>query len=199
LLESHLVDHLIYFLPFQAAERRARDEKACGSGALAEREAAKAAKDSIEDKVIDLTDDDSDPDVIVVDRPPSVSGPSKIAISSPSKQLPSSIMITSAKNRVASSSRPANANANLSVPSSTLNRPNPYPKPTKQDQKAALSQWACSTCTLLNDPRSLQCDACLSNRPPDEAAGWTCMTCGEVGMPHQFWTCRFCGTMKTQS
>ncbi|KAF5384917.1 hypothetical protein D9615_001122 [Tricholomella constricta] len=47
-------------LAAQAAERRARDEKGCASGAEADREAAKAAKESIEDRVIALTMDDSE-------------------------------------------------------------------------------------------------------------------------------------------
>ncbi|KAG6851382.1 hypothetical protein H0H93_005780 [Arthromyces matolae] len=57
-------------LAAQAAERRARDEKSCASGALAEAEAAKAAKDSIEDRIIDLTVDDfSDPEPTSRKRP----------------------------------------------------------------------------------------------------------------------------------
>ncbi|KAG6846042.1 hypothetical protein H0H87_006406 [Tephrocybe sp. NHM501043] len=67
-------------LSAQAAERRARDEKSCASGALADREAEKAAKDSIEDHVIDLTLSDSDPEVVVVDRKLPIAGPSKAHI-----------------------------------------------------------------------------------------------------------------------
>ncbi|KAL4252508.1 hypothetical protein ABKN59_002755 [Abortiporus biennis] len=52
-------------LAAEAAERRARDEKACGTGQLAQHEAEKAAKDSIED-VIDLTQD-SEPEVELVE------------------------------------------------------------------------------------------------------------------------------------
>jgi len=45
-------------LALRAAERRKRDETACGSGSFALREAAKAAKSSLVDKVvIDLTND----------------------------------------------------------------------------------------------------------------------------------------------
>ncbi|KAF5312787.1 hypothetical protein D9619_002813 [Psilocybe cf. subviscida] len=42
-------------LAAKAAERRIRDEKSCASGADAEREAAKVAKDSVVNNVIDLT------------------------------------------------------------------------------------------------------------------------------------------------
>ncbi|KAI9057777.1 WLM-domain-containing protein [Trametes sanguinea] len=59
-------------LAAEAAERRARDEKACASGAVAEAEAEKAARESVRDDVIDLTGDDSDhspePDILVVDE-----------------------------------------------------------------------------------------------------------------------------------
>ena len=35
-------------------------------------------------------------------------------------------------------------------------------------------------------------------RPP-EPKGWDCMSCGEKGMPHEFWTCTFCGMVKQDS
>ncbi|KAI0673725.1 WLM domain-containing protein [Trametes maxima] len=64
-----------------AAERRIRDEKACGLGAQAQAEADKAAKESVQDDVIDLTldDDDNDgtndsspePEIIIIDDAPS--------------------------------------------------------------------------------------------------------------------------------
>uniref|UniRef100_A0A8H7Y6U7 WLM domain-containing protein n=1 Tax=Psilocybe cubensis TaxID=181762 RepID=A0A8H7Y6U7_PSICU len=48
-------------LASRAAEKRLRDEKSCGTGAEAQREVAKAAKESVTNKVIDLTlDDDMD-------------------------------------------------------------------------------------------------------------------------------------------
>ncbi|TCD62153.1 hypothetical protein EIP91_007281 [Steccherinum ochraceum] len=54
-------------LAAEAAERRAKDEKACASGETADREAAKAAQESIEDTIIDLTGD-SDEDVEAQDK-----------------------------------------------------------------------------------------------------------------------------------
>ncbi|KAI0828912.1 WLM domain-containing protein [Trametes gibbosa] len=67
-------------LAAEAAERRVRDEKACASGALAQAEAAKAAQESVQDDVIDLTGDDSDaspePEIIIVDDSPSSSSSS---------------------------------------------------------------------------------------------------------------------------
>ncbi|KAJ7665209.1 WLM domain-containing protein [Mycena polygramma] len=168
-------------LAARAAERRARDEKACGSGELAQREADKAAKESIEHDAIDLTlDSDDDSDVIVVDAP----GPSKVAIPQSKKVAVSTV------------ARPA-----PKAPASTLKskpvreRPAPIPPPAKK----ARSEWSCRTCTLINSAMVLQCDACLTERPPDETIGWACLACGETGMPYDFWTCTACGVMKTTS
>ncbi|KAH9849274.1 WLM domain-containing protein [Lenzites betulinus] len=67
-------------LAAEAAERRIRDEKACASGAVAQAEAAKAAQESVQDDVIDLTGDDSDgspePEIIIIDESPSPSSSS---------------------------------------------------------------------------------------------------------------------------
>ncbi|KAJ3507915.1 hypothetical protein NLJ89_g6036 [Agrocybe chaxingu] len=60
-------------LAARAAEQRLRDEKSCASGVVAQREAEKVAKESVESKVIDLTLDDdnyaaveSDDNIIIV-------------------------------------------------------------------------------------------------------------------------------------
>lgn len=60
-------------------------------------------------------------------------------------------------------------------------------------------QWACPVCTLINDAIVLQCVACLSEKPSSMSSGWTCLTCGESGIPHQLWACQSCGTIKTES
>ncbi|KAJ7146267.1 WLM domain-containing protein [Mycena epipterygia] len=166
-------------LAAQAAERRARDEKACGSGELAQREADKAAQESIEHKVdIDLTlDSDDDSDVIVVDAP----GPSKLAIPQ------------SKKVAVSTAARPGIKPGPKSKIS--RDRPAPYLAPAKKSS----AEWTCRVCTLRNSPIMLQCDACLAERPPDETIGWACVACGETGMPPDFWTCRACGKMKLTS
>ncbi|CCM03643.1 uncharacterized protein FIBRA_05787 [Fibroporia radiculosa] len=69
-------------LAADAAERRAHDEKACASGSAAEREAAKAAQDSVEDKVIDLTlNDNSEPENVArsISRTSSRTDPNRAA------------------------------------------------------------------------------------------------------------------------
>lgn len=154
-----------------------RDEKSCASGPVAQREAEKAANNSIQSKVIDLTLDDendhrqdpgSDSAVIIVEdgKPPSsIAGPSSIPqrISKSNPSFKDTIRKTS--------SRP----------------------------QAELVEWSCQYCTLLNPYIALQCEACDMRRPFDEREGWTCSTCTQSGNPHDFWMCQFCGTIKPRS
>ncbi|KAJ7044965.1 WLM domain-containing protein [Mycena alexandri] len=190
-------------LAARAADRRARDEKACGSGQLAQQEADKAAKESIEHKAIDLTldSDSDDSDVIVVDARSTVAGPSKVAIpqskkvavstaARPTSKLPPR---TAAKSLVSATTKSLTASSLKSQP--FRERPAPTPPPAKKSR----NDWTCRTCTLINPAMALQCDACLTQRPPDDSIGWACLTCGETGMPPDFWTCRTCGTVKLTS
>jgi hypothetical protein len=144
---------------FKAAERRKRDEVVCGSGSLALREAAKAAKTSVVDKVmIDLTNDDDD---------------------------------TFATHGTSGSESGSSWLQPTSGSTRARNTPNPGP--------SADGQWTCPVCTLINASLALQCDACLAVRPIDTSVGWACATCGERDIPHEFWSCRFCGAIKTHS
>ncbi|KAG6830343.1 hypothetical protein H0H92_001136 [Tricholoma furcatifolium] len=90
-------------LAAQAAERRARDEKSCASGVVADREAAKAAKESIED-VIDLTLEDSDSDEMTVKTP--VAGTSKLSTGIIKPAISPSSPIASSSNHPGNSSTP---------------------------------------------------------------------------------------------
>ncbi|KDQ63176.1 hypothetical protein JAAARDRAFT_188782 [Jaapia argillacea MUCL 33604] len=189
-------------LAAEAAERRAGDEKACGYGLLAQQEAAKAARDSVEDKVIDLTgDSDGDSDIIVVDdkspkplRPPQAGGaPSRRPRPNPSSN---SVMAT----KISGSSK------EWSCPACTLSNKPDAARCDACDAIRPVSQnpsggWSCATCTLLNEPGAFRCEACDSIRPsqPGPSSGWTCAACGGADMPHDFWTCTFCGTVKTSS
>ncbi|KAI9570176.1 WLM domain-containing protein [Boletus coccyginus] len=145
-------------LAARAAERRKRDEVVCGSGSLALREAAKAAKSSVVDNaIIDLTNDGDD---------------------------------TFATHRTLGSKSGSSWQPTFG-PSRARNTPNPGP--------SADGQWTCPTCTLINAGLALQCDACLAIRPIDTSVGWACATCGERDIPHEFWSCRFCGAIKVHS
>ncbi|KAJ6520355.1 WLM domain-containing protein [Mycena sanguinolenta] len=164
-------------LAARAAERRARDEKACGSGDIAHQEADKAAKESETHDAIDLTldSDEDDSDVIIV-------GPSKVAIPQSKKAAAST------------AARPTPVA--VKVESKSVR---PRPAATPPPAKKSRSEWTCRTCTLINSAMALQCDACLTVRPPDDLIGWACYACGETGMPKDFWTCRACGTVKLTS
>ncbi|KIJ66395.1 hypothetical protein HYDPIDRAFT_109416 [Hydnomerulius pinastri MD-312] len=159
-------------LAARAAERRRRDEVECGSGSLALREAAKAANASVENKVvIDLTkDDDNFAPVTAGSSKPQVAGPSKTQ--RPTAQP--SRLLTSQANGFHQAQQP------------------------HADKNSADEQWSCPTCTLINQRLALQCGACLTERPRD-TTGWACLTCGESDMPHELWSCRFCGAIKTES
>ncbi|EGN93180.1 hypothetical protein SERLA73DRAFT_190082 [Serpula lacrymans var. lacrymans S7.3] len=171
-------------LAAQAAERRKRDEVACGSGATAQKEAAKAAKESVGSKVfIDLTNDIDDFD------PTTAAGPSRRTTSSST-----STVISGSNKPSEPSCGPAVRLTKSRLVGNTISGPH-----QKGKSSTSVGKWTCPSCTLENDPFALQCDACLSERPHEPSHGWTCVICREEDIPHEFWSCRFCGNIKAES
>ncbi|KIJ47862.1 hypothetical protein M422DRAFT_28664 [Sphaerobolus stellatus SS14] len=167
-------------LAAEAAERRARDEKSCGSGhgIDAEKEAQRAAQNSI----VDIIDVDALPDE--PQQPPK------------RERSPDIILLDEDPTSTVKNSRHTVTSTERSV--SKL--PAANAKSTQAPSKSSIQsgEWTCNLCTLINAPLALQCDACATLRP-QSSSGWTCLSCGERGMGHEFWSCRSCGWVKVTS
>ncbi|KAF9055986.1 WLM domain-containing protein [Panaeolus papilionaceus] len=189
----------------RAAEQRIRDEKACASGASAQREVEKAELQSSQTvkNFIDLTLDDdnlgpvyagdSDDEVIIVKdvhpAPPKSTANAAAGTSRP-RPVPGQQL---------SNTTTGSASSSVTSKVSTRNVSNPPVKSGKAAAKLPVLEWSCDTCTLLNQPQTTECEACGIRKPPDETEGWGCLVCGQTGIPHDFWTCTFCGQMKLRS
>lgn len=202
----------------QAAERRKYDEIACGWGiALSLHEVERAANESIKD-IIDPDDSPLEPwscpactlhnEPIVLQcaacftvRPrnlPGIANKSRAvaeqsSIRNPSGSISDSRYIERGQSRVNADKQPNNAKKSSH---STLHS---HQSVNANATPADSGQWSCISCTFTNDRQTNHCAVCLKERPGDPSVGWRCMTCGEAGMPHEFWSCRFCGAIKTES
>ncbi|KAL5523729.1 hypothetical protein ACEPAG_7902 [Sanghuangporus baumii] len=204
-------------LAVQAAQRRARDEKSCGtSKEIARKEVEKAAKDSIEDKADTLeksvSQDYSESSTketnqftadVLLDQ-----SECSCAICTLDNLASATQCLACLSERPVRDGRPHQSITNArhaatSAQNQELCESSDFPKPVlskKLERRVVDVGWACPACTLLNPNHFLQCTACSTLRPRCVLKdGWTCMTCGEVGMPHEFWSCRFCGSVKENS
>ncbi|OCB88404.1 hypothetical protein A7U60_g4445 [Sanghuangporus baumii] len=197
-------------LAVQAAQTRGTSKK------LARKEAEKAAKDSIEDRADTLEE------TVSQDYPESSTKETNqftadvlldlsvwsCAICTLDNLASATQCLACLSERSARDKRPHESinNALHAVTSTQNQAPLESPdnlKPVhskKVELKTVDVNWACPTCTLLNPNHFLQCSACSTVRPRYVSKdGWRCMTCGEVGIPNEFWSCRFCGSIKESS
>lgn len=74
-------------------------------------------------------------------------------------------------------------------------------RPSQADTLVLLSgEWQCPTCTLLNLPHILRCEACTSPKPVSvsskDGKGWMCEFCGSGPRDMSFWSCGECGWVR---
>lgn len=197
----------------QAAERRARDEKACAAGSDALVEAQKAAEQSILTQAIEVDDEPSSEDEATV-APKSGSVIDVIDLTSDDEVEVISSQVRS-QHRPSTSSLPAlrsQARINPTAPKdisalSASTESTSYFPPRSITPPTPAESWTCQTCTLINELIHLQCMVCQSLRPKSTLGpssistkdGWVCLVCGETGIDHQFWSCRTCGSIKSES
>ncbi|EIN14418.1 WLM-domain-containing protein [Punctularia strigosozonata HHB-11173 SS5] len=216
-------------LAAEAAERRARDAVSCGQGSLAQQEAEKAAKESAAtDADIDLTVEDDD-DIVILDGPASTPSSSKIAARRPTASATSAAGGSTSASRNSGPGTldgewacPTCTLLNPPASSQCTACLSPRPKP-----RAVIgSGWNCPSCTFENTSGATRCVMCdsppfagapratrpvrsrgdpakpkttQSRVPPEDERKWSCLVCGESDMPHELWSCRFCGTVKFSS
>lgn len=165
----------------QAAERRIRDDKACGAADTGhanevEVEVRKAAEESVGIDVIDLTGDDEEENK---------GGIASEAISPVTAVKTSSAVVEPKRQPADKAKRQGSATS----------RPSPHrPPPAKMP-----SEWSCPTCTLLNPISARNCEACNTSRPnPTKQNGdsWWCEFCGAGPREMNFWSCTECGWVR---
>jgi len=189
-----------------AADMRAEDAKRCGTGdkAREEAEVQKALRESIKTAGFGLSDgNDSDDDIIVLDGP--------------------SIPVASSSCEAESSSRPALVQSTRPRPPPINHSSRPIPASsawactvcTLVNDGSAKSCEACEVPRLVQTPEAprqpMNRAPIAFQQPPQpqhvdttkvhvpEPIKWDCRTCGEKGMEHEYWMCRWCGSVKSES
>lgn len=212
-------------LMLQAAERRMKDDKTCGTAdsagkASAEQEAKKAQAESVGIDAVDLTggswpppepqmphaaDIDDDDDVVVLHEGPSSRStvPTPKVVNSPTVNADREISKSASRpvgERKTIITNPTNPKARSPPPVITNAQPRHAVAPPSQ---ASLNgDWQCNTCTLVNPPHILQCDACATPRPVQakprgqQINGWMCEFCGSGPREMTYWSCGECGWVR---
>ena len=171
---------------------------------MAQREAEKAARDSVEDRVIDLTEDDDEPELVILE-PSSSKSQIQVSVHEHHDHDNAEVHHHHHKRRSPSAAGKRSPSRHKAQKKVITPPPSPavYANPSQLPCRPLGSDhpWSCPRCTLMNGSLALQCAACLLIRPDtrDPAYGWNCQVCGETGMPHQFWSCRQCGAIKANS
>ncbi|CAD6570264.1 MAG: hypothetical protein TREMPRED_005707 [Tremellales sp. Tagirdzhanova-0007] len=200
----------------EAAERRIRDDKAChpeseGHAKEVEEEVRKATEESVGIDAADLA-------AFASTSLPS-SGTSKPTQPSADGNRVSGLVTESPSSNADSSSQPIRKLSSKTPISSGTVRPL-RPRSPKLTSNLATStrsvvplkpqhdtllespngKWSCTTCTLLNPPLALTCEACASSRPrtgrnPEDEV-WYCEFCGAGPREMEFWSCAECGWVR---
>ena len=211
------------FCVIQAAERRMRDDKACGSTGrkeMEEEEMRKAERDGVEDVASEQDQPavDVDLDALVDVAPPpaqpsAMSGTPPLPNSQPktptnpafASASSSSSQVNPLKRSAPPAFAPAPPSSSTSPPSSAPRPPTrpaqTPPPPPPSTPLAHPNQWPCPTCTFLNAFLLPTCEICETSRPepPEPVGTWRCEKCGLRGNEDGFWSCRVCGEIKGRS
>ncbi|KAL7422706.1 hypothetical protein Q5752_001997 [Cryptotrichosporon argae] len=189
----------------EAAERRIRDDKACntqdvGHAKEVEDEVRRAQAESEGIDAVDLepalTGAHAEPDLTLHTGDGAVEGAGTAA---------SSLLSTAAHKALrpepkTQSARPAKVGKRSPAPSSRPAQPAKPRSASVPRPPVARIEWACPTCTLLNPPDTLACNACAAPRPPgartQQAEGWYCDFCGAGPRDTSYWSCAECGWVR---
>lgn len=136
---------------FQAAERRARDQKTCGHG---KNIASILQATDLNSSIVDLTGLNDG----AIEPPAGSSGKQEVIEIDDDHSAP----------------RPPPDRSDVFSARPAAPRPAARELKRKRPDPEEVCQWTCSTCTLVNY-RGTKCDACLNDRPSrGRVEGWTC-------------------------
>lgn len=189
-----------------------RDDKSCktqdhGQSKEVQDEVRKAQEESVGVDAIDLTGDSDDDEVQVEDNQPKVKlEPVALDVRVPASPVqssqPQSLRAQQSPQKVKGASSTVRKTS-TSAPYPLPRQPPPAPKPSRTEEPLLTlpsGEWSCPTCTLLNQPRSLACEACAAPKPRPtqnkKANSWWCEFCGAGPRDMEFWSCLDCGWVR---